>query len=342
MQISRPCAGAILLLAIATVSFAQAPERASAQAKLDAGSMTIEYGVPSWSDRLAGEIKEGAVWRLGNNLPTTCMLDCGLMSANGPVTPGNYKLAIKYVKEGVAHLMLYQGATFYDPALPTWEIASESLKKDDAAKKAKLEIGFDGPKMHVGFGPYHAIFALNAIAVHPPVTTSFANVTAKISVLALPLEHMTMKDLRVGVAEIEQGPMKTAWGMHLSMEGDKAMLTFKNSESATVVKDKETLTGIVTRIKGMMEENPDMKEQGATFVSMFEKQIADLEMKEKALGRLQPDKMIETTVVKREMPAAKLDFSHERPEGKIVLKFGANASNAHFDIMPREFQVRRR
>lgn len=321
---------------------AQAPERASATGTFECGKMAVEYGVPTWNDGFSAEIKDGAVWRLGNNLPTTCNLDCGLMSANGPVTPGAYKLALKYVKEGTAHLLVYQGATFYNEKLPTWEIPSASLTKDDAAKQSKLAIAFQGSTMTVGFGPYAASFALKPVKTHPPVTTSFATTTATITTLALPVGDGPVNNLRVGVADIEQNGMKTSWGMYLTMEGEKASLAFRNSDPATVSKDKETLGGIVTRIKAMVEEHPERKEQAGTFISMFEKQIGDLDMKEKALGRLEAEKAFETTITKRETPASTLAFTHDRPTGMIVFTFGARDSDAKFEISPRGFQVRRR
>lgn len=315
-------------------------ERATATGKLDAGTMTVEYGQPKWNDKFAGAVKAGApVWRLGDNDPTVCKLDCGLMSANGPIVPGEYKLGLKYVKDGLAHLVVYQGATFYNDALPTWEIASESVKSD-AAKAEKLEIKFDGNKMHVAFGPYLAVFGLKAVKAHPPVNTEFAGVDTEFHVLALPLDG-PVKDLNVGAVKATMGEITTSWNLLLTIDGDTAKLTFKNADAATLPKDKETVGGIVKRLGEMGEQNAAMKEQLAGFVTHFKNQMERLEAKEKALARLGGAKTLETKVSKRAAATKTLEFKHERPEGKIVLMFGANEADASFDVVPREFRQRR-
>ena len=330
----------VLLLAAALTAQPQA-ERGTAMAKWDAGSMNVEYGVPTWNDGFAGAIKEGTVWRFGNNLPTSCTVDCGLESANGPITPGSYKLALKYVKEGLAHLLVYQGSTFYAEGLPTYEIASDSVTKDDTKKAEKFAVKFDGAKMHAAFGPYTVIFTMKPIKAHPPVETAFANVKAKITTLALPLPEGAVKDMKVGVADVVMNGIKTAYGLFLNLDGDKGSLAFKNPDASTVTTDKATLNGIVANIKKMIEAKPEMKEMAGSFVTMFEGQLAELEKKEKALGRLSGDKMIDGTLSKREKPASTLEFSSERPTGKMVLRFGAQGQDAAFEINPRDFMMRR-
>jgi len=342
MKSLRPSLRVGLSLVVLVASLcAQAPERGTANGNLGDGTMAVEYGVPTWNPAFVGQLKPGAVWRLGNNLPTTCVLTCGLHSASGPITPGEYKLALKYVEDGKVHLLVYQGSSFYNKELPTYEIASKSLTQDETQVKSKLVIGFEGTTMNVGFGPYAASFALQPIKVNPPLETTFANVSAKVSTLALPLADVAMKDLNVGVAEITMGAMKTRYAMHLTMEGEKATLRLKNFDPGCVTTDLATVRGIIEGIKEMMAKNEAMKEQGATFVAMFEKQAAELEAKQKALGRLQGDRSIEATPTKRAAPASVLEFNAERPTGKVVFKFGAKDQDAAFEIVPSEFRVRR-
>jgi hypothetical protein len=320
-----------------------AAERATAEGKIDVGSIKIEYGVPTWNDKFADHVKPGGEpWRLGNNLPTSCVIDCGLDAAQGRVLPGSYKLALKYVKENVAHLVLYRGSTFFAEGLPMWEIASDSFAKDDANKASKLAIDVKDGKIGVAFGPYKTTFPLKGIKAHEPYMTEFANVEAKVTVLALPLGEAALKDARVGVVDIEQNGVKTSWDLALTIDGDKAALAFKSHDAATVAKDKETVSGIVKQIEAMIAEKPEMKEMAGPFVTMFQKQLADLELKEKMLGRLAGEKTLESTAAALDPAVKTLGYKAERPEGGLTLKFDAKDKTASFEIKPREFMQRRR
>ena len=317
-------------------------ERASASTKFDVGTMTVDYGQPSWNDKMAGAVKVGASWRMGNNLPTNCTLDCGLETANGPLVPGTYKLGLKYAKEGVAHLVVYQGAWLYEDGLPTWEIASESLKTD-APVKAKLEIAFDGNKMNVGFGPYAATFALKAIKAHAPYMTEFADAETMVSVLALPLGDAPIKNLNVGMIKVTRGELTTSYHLMLTVEGETAKLAFKNVDMATLAKDKATIGGIAKMLGDMSAKAEGaQKEQLVSFTNMFEGQLEALTKKEKALERLQSEKTLETKPVKRAAATKTLEFSTERPEGSLTLKFGAQGSDMSFEVKPREFMQRKK
>ena len=317
-------------------------ERASASTKFDVGSMSVEYGQPSWNDGMKEAVKVGASWRLGNNMPTTCTIDCGLETANGPLVPGTYKLGLKYAKEGVAHLIVYQGAWLHEEGLPTWEIASDSFKSD-AAVKAKLEIAFDGNKMNVGFGPYAATFAFKPIKAHATYQTEFADAVTDVSVLALPLGDAPIKNLNVGMVKVTRGEFVTSYSLLLTVEGDMAKLAFKNVDLATIAKDKATIGGIA-KMLGEMSAKAEgaQKEQLVGFTNLFEGQLEMLTKKEKALERLQAEKTLETKPVKRAVPAKTLEFSTERPEGSLTLKFGAKDSDMTFEIKPREFMQRRK
>jgi hypothetical protein len=319
-----------------------AMERASATAKFEVGTMTVDYGQPTWNDKMAGAVKVGASWRMGNNMPTNCTLDCGLESANGPIVPGSYKLGLKYAKEGVAHLVVYQGAWLHEDGLPTWEIASESLKTD-APVKSKLEISFTGNKMNVGFGPYAAVFALKPIKAHAPYSTEFADAETSVRVLALPLGDGPIKDLNVGQVQVTRGELTTAWNLFLTVDGENAKLSFKNVDLATMAKDKAVI-GNIAKMLGEMSAKAEgaQKEQMVSFTNLFESQLAKLTAKEKALERLHGEKTLESKATKRAAAASVLEFSTERPEGALILKFGAQGSDLSFEIKPREFMQRRR
>lgn len=336
-------------LSLATTLAAQDPKeskapaegRATAVGKLDCGTMTIEYGTPTWNDKFAAELKPGAVWRLGNNLPTTATFDCGIKTAGGIVTPGDYKLALRYVDKAAANLLIYDGSTFYDESLPTWEIPGVlSSENKPLAKTLAMEFvnGDKGPALKIAFGPYAAQIGIEGVKAHPTFPTEFANVTAKFTVVAVPVTG-EVKDLKVGDAAIERDGVTTKWGMYLTMNADKATLAFKNHDAKIIAKDKQTVGSIVTRIKQFLEKDPTNKqiEQAG---AMFQKQLSDLETREQALSRLAADKAVETKPMKREKPASTLEFSTERPEGSVILKFGAQGSDASFEIKPREFMVR--
>ena len=314
--------------------------RATATGKLECGTMTVNYGTPTWNEKFAADLKPGTVWRLGNNLPTSTTFDCGIKTAGGVVMPGEYMLALRYVDKAAANLLIYEGSTFYDESLPTWEIPGVLVNSPPGVKN--LAINFVNEKsatnITVAFGPYLATIAIACVKAHPAVPTTFANVEAKFQVVALPVTG-DVSDLRVGNVMIDRDGVTTKWGMFLTMKGDKASLAFKNGDAKVIAKDKQTVGGIVKTIKEMLAKDPSnkMMEQAA---SMFEKQLSTLEAREQGLARLAADKSIDTKPTKREKPASTLEFSTERPEGSIILKFGAQGNDASFEIKPREFMVR--
>jgi hypothetical protein len=331
---------AAVILAGSLVAQDKDPARATATGKLECGTMTISYGTPTWNDQFNAELKPGTVWRLGNNLPTKVGFDFGLKSAAGVVMPGDYMLALRYVDKAAANLVVYEGSTFYSEGLPTWEIPGtlESVKEPAKTLAINFDSAKDGTKLVVAFGPHKATFGLACVKAHPPVETTFSNAEAKFTVVQLPVDG-AVKDLRVGDAKITRDGVETKWGMFLTVDGDKATLAFKNNDAKVIAKDKETVGGIVKSIKSAREKAPDDKhmEQVAT---MFEKQLSDLEAKEKALTRVAAEKSVEAKPTKREKPASTLEFKSDRPEGAIVFTFGVKGSDAVFKVVPSEFRKR--
>ncbi len=335
--------GVLVLLGLTAVLSGQdtaaAPARATAAAAWAEGKATISYGVPAWQDAFAEQMQDGFVWRLGSGDPTTCEMTCGLMSESGPVPPGSYKLAVRIGPGCRSSLLVYEGNGFYAEGLKTWSIPCDSMVKDATPKVEKFAMTLDetSRKLHVKFGSFAAVYTCTAIKALPPVETTFARINARIDILAVPVGQGPVKDLVVGTATASNPTGKVSWTIKLTIDGDKPVLAFENTRGAAIPKEKTAVEARIQRIKERMESNPDMKERMTPVLDQQMKQVEALDKEAAAIGRFQATKSVDGTTEAREKPATEIEFSHDRPTGSIVLKFGAGAKTAVFDINPRNF-----
>jgi hypothetical protein len=320
---------------------ASGSDRGQVQAEWPEGKAVLSYGRPKWNDAFKEQMTEGFVWRLGNNEPTSLAVTCGLMTAAGPVPPGEYKLACRCAAPDEWRLLVYRGTGLYEDGVKTWEIKPEATDKNHA-KTAILEIGISGPrKLQVRFGPYSVVYPFVPVKAHPPCETEFAGIGARVDVLAIPVPDGPVKDLCIGVASAETAAGPVRWDLRLTVDGEKPILTFTNERPTAITKEKATLEKRVERIKAHIAEVPEEKDRLEKFAEEVNAQIKALDDEARANSRFHPSHSVEGRIEPREKPASELDFSHDRPTGRITFTFGVRGQNCIFDVNPRRFQVPR-
>jgi hypothetical protein len=313
-------------------------KREKAEANWPEGKLTIEYGSPGWKPEFAEQMKkvEGA-WRLGNNMPTTCTITCGLMTEQGNLPPGTYTLALKPAGDSWG-LLFYEAKTFFDPAFKTWWIKADAAVSESKMMADHLKIeANDKHGISVRFGTMVSNWTVKPIKCVKPYETDFLNgaVTAKFDVMALPLAGTTFKDTTIGVVTATQNDVTVRYHLHLTCEGEKCTLNFVNERAGGIAKEKAMLDDIVKRISGMIEKepNPEM-EARLTAIKGWGEQI---DATAKRYDRLRTTATVEGTVAKREGAAAtELGCTFDRPTGSVVLKLALANSDATFEVKPRE------
>ena len=98
----------LVLLLIATVTFAQKSPRKQANGKIGTVAVEVDYGAPSVRDRVIwGElVPYGKIWRAGANENTTISFDSDVTIGKNSVPAGKYGLFIIPKKEGTWILVL--------------------------------------------------------------------------------------------------------------------------------------------------------------------------------------------------------------------------------------------
>ncbi len=316
-----------------------AETRKTTQAMSDDGTLIIQYGSPAWKDAYTAMIKPGATWRLGNNDPTSITLDCGIMTASGPVVPGSYKLALECTDTDQMNLLVYEGNGQFQKGVPAQAIKATAVKHDLNPVAPALALNADGKAkaLVVNFGNHSVTFPLQTIKPNKAITTEFAMIECTIATLALPVTDAPMKDVPVGRVTIVRDGLTTSWVMKLTTEGDKGTLTFVNGRMEGIKNEKAQAEQLITRIKGMLEKSPDMKERLTSVLTKTEEKKKELDEEAAQVGRLQPSKSFDATATARKAPAATLDFSMERPAGSVTFKFGVAGKDYAFSVVPRQF-----
>jgi len=319
-------------------------QRADAVASWDEGKISINYGAPSWRDDFAESMKNAKVWRLGNNDPTSMELSCGLQTNDGTVPAGTYKIAMQRNAGGKWDLVVYTGNGHFQKGRKCWRIQAAS-SKEDAKPSGKLSLKFEKQTLLVQFGPHEVIYPVNPIRMHKPVETRFANYPVKIQVMAIPMGN-TIKNTRVGTASIDvktrNGATTVDYAMHLSMDGQGASLKFVNARAAAMGSEKAQLESTIKRVRGMLDGASKKRAEGIKeFLAKQEKELQGIATAEQIFQRFHTSRTVTGTLSDRHNHASTLDFTHERPEGAIVLTFGANDKAATFDINPKEFRAPR-
>ena len=92
----------LVLLLIATVTFAQKSPRKQVNGKIGETTVDVDYGAPSVRDRVIwGElVPYGKVWRAGANENTTISFDKDVTVGKNSVPAGKYGLFIIHKKDG--------------------------------------------------------------------------------------------------------------------------------------------------------------------------------------------------------------------------------------------------
>lgn len=329
----------ILLPSLGLVAQPAAGDRQTIKTSLAQGEVQIAFGAPAWNEAFKGQMKENFVWRLGNNDPTQLKTACALACQGDALPPGEYKLALRCKTPSEWTLLIYKGSDFYAEGLPTWELVQKSPVSDNAEVAARLGLSFDdNHTLRVHFGPYLATYALSPIALHPPVETAFARVQVKLQTMAIPVAEKPVSDVFVGIAVASMGQNSLTYDLRLSVDGEKASLKFVNTRTKAIEKEQAALKARVERIKARLEKASDEdKSRIQGMLTRIEGQIEALQKEADAAKRLQAEYSTTGEVKTREKPAHALEFSHERPQGGLILSFGAGPKDAIFHIEPREF-----
>lgn len=98
----------LVLLLIATVTFAQKSPRKQANGKIGKVTIDVDYGAPSVRDRVIwGDlVPYGKIWRAGANENTTISFDSDVTIGKNSVPAGKYGLFIIPKKDGAWSLVL--------------------------------------------------------------------------------------------------------------------------------------------------------------------------------------------------------------------------------------------
>ncbi len=330
----------ILLVAslVLTVTLPLAAQREKAEAQWGVGAATIDYGSPTWRAAFADQMMKTSSWRMGSNDPTAIELTCGLMADEGCIPAGAYNLAMKKDDAGHWKLMVYAGGGFYNDNAKSWSIsAASSTNKAEPAEK--LSIGFDGKSkrmLGVHFGPHHVKYPITPIKMHKPVATEFARIKTKMDVAAVPCDRV--KDLACGTATISPRGTDVHWDVVLTIDGEKATLTFSSDRATRIQAQKAAAQADIARTKKRASDSGQgLSERASRRIQRREDTIKALDAEAAAVQRFRASHSVTGTVKDRETPTSTLDFSHERIEGGIILTFGAGSKSATFDVNPREF-----
>lgn len=330
-------------LAVALLGLPAVAQRETAEASYSEGKVSISYGSPSWRDEFGPEMEKQKVWRLGSNDPTSVSLSCGLMTNDGAIPAGDYKLAMRKNDQGKWDLVVYEGNGFYRPGMKGFCIKSAvSMKSDDIAKK--LNIKLNGKKLEVRFGPNAVVYPFMPVGMHKAVETEFARIPAKVQVMAVPIDG-DVKDLYVGTSSITRGGQSIQWSMYLTIADDKASLAFKNPRDAAAIDaEAKQAKSIMERLKGMLEGDlPDnRKARLEAAIKQREETLKKLEAEKRAMSRFRGAHTIEGESGAADAPASTLGFESKRIEGGLIFKFTAGKNTATFDVNPREFFAPRR
>lgn len=325
------------LLALALVALPATAQREQTVATWDEGKVTIDYGSPKWRDSFADRMKETDTWRLGSNDPTGIKLTCGLVTDDGAIPAGDYKLAMRKGDSGKWDLVVYQGDGFYNKKLKAWAIGPAiSSDKDDISETLAIKFG-EKKTLQVRFGPHNVVFPFKTVKMHKPVETEFARIKTSVNVMAVPCESKVAK-LGCGVATIQPRGSTVSWAMSLTVDGDSCTLHFVNARAASIAAEKQSAKETIANVEKRMADADDRgKARAAAFIKRQQESIKKLEAEENAMRRYRTEHTITGKVSARETPTSTLAFESERIEGGVILTFGCGEKTATFDVNPREF-----
>jgi len=324
-------------LTIAALGLPALAQRETAEASYAEGKVSISYGSPTWRDEFATAMAKEKVWRLGSNDPTAVKLSCGLMTNDGAIPAGDYKLAMRRGDDGKWNLVIYSGNGFYAAGQDGWGIKPAiELESENIAKK--LAIKLNEKKLEVHFGPKAVVFPFMPVGMHKTVETEFARIPTKIQVMAIPVDG-DVKNLFVGTSSVESRGAKVAWNMYLTVANGKSSLAFKSTRSAKAIDaEAKQITGTIKRIKDFMgNAGEDRKAQLQEAIKQREATLKELEAEKTAMNRFRSEHSVDGETAASDAPKPTLGFEHKRIEGGLILKFTAGKNTSTFDINPREF-----
>lgn len=347
-------ANRLLVLVLLFVALLPAQEgRRVVNATWAGEKVTVAYGTPDWNPGFLEQIRPGLVWRLGRNDPTRITTRCALLTDEGVVAPGEYGLAMRAEKGGGWSLLIYDGKGQFSESFPKKAIGARPSIRTDVNERLEIALGEEGA-LHVTFGPLRADFAITPL----PVTrfdTRFASFDTEVQVANMPLAGKMPREMAVGnavvtipqrmmermVGEGAEG-MEVRYGLKLDMAGDTPRLAFTNGRKDEIPGEKKALEARIGRIQAFVKRNPAAEERGAAAIADVKERMASLDREAQLLERFTPNVVVEGKSADRETATAALSMATERPQGLLVLIFGAGDRDARFEVDPQNFLKRRR
>jgi hypothetical protein len=241
-RLHAPFASFALLLA-ASGANAQAP-RETAEAKLGAAKIKIEYGSPGWSEERRAQIDRlpaGAAWRLGADTRTTLVVEGGpVLIGDTLIETGGYGLNLRRAGEKEWEFVVYDGSEAnVQMEDPEWVAPAAFAEQDDAVAQSLLVALVDAGgrrQIEVRWGPYAASAAV------APVTTTESGLElggeqASARWFARAATHPLQPGAwtRVGaVGSFFVGDVDCAMEVDLKVEAAYSVVRFTNRERAKV------------------------------------------------------------------------------------------------------------
>jgi hypothetical protein len=327
-----------ILALVAGLAAAQDPQaREQSTAELAHGKATVAYGAPVWRDTHLEQVRPGAIWRLGSNDPTTLRLACALVTRQGGVPAGDYKLALRCTAEDACELVVYDGPGFHNDGLMSWTIPASRMTREGTTA-AKLAITIDGgaSTLAVRFGPLAAEFPLRSAAMNETFTTRFRNIPVTISTVALASDGL-VQGACVGVASATQNNQTLRYWLTLRHGEGEPVLGFRNAAALSLPQEKEAIERRIARMQEILASAPDRKEAIEARLAAQKEELQRLTASAAVYDRYVAEHAVTGTSESRPEPAPTLAARFERPEGSLVAILGLGAKDLRFEIDPRLF-----
>jgi hypothetical protein len=137
-----------VLLSVVGIGYAQRNPRGTSKLELKGKEVSVEYGRPSLKGRtmeqLLGQLKPGAVWRLGADTSTTFSTGLDLAFGDVTVPKGEYSLWARKEADNSWKLVFNkqhgQWGTQHDPAQDLYAVPLKESKAGSSAEQVTLKL----------------------------------------------------------------------------------------------------------------------------------------------------------------------------------------------------------
>lgn len=102
--------GVFCLFILTALTFGHGNSRGTAVVEVEGGTVTIEYGRPSYGDRDISELPVGAEWRVGADKATTLTTETSLSFGGTALPAGTYQIKARHQGQGDWTLILSSGS----------------------------------------------------------------------------------------------------------------------------------------------------------------------------------------------------------------------------------------